>query len=95
MHRLRLSASPKLPTNPGRIYLPQETLGFRRAGFSPALSLLIPAFSLVRAPALLTVRLVSDLVRSPTTHIARRLYVSIASVLYLLPFIIGADLLDQ
>ena len=46
-------------------------------------------------PALLTVRLVSDLVRSPTTHIARRLYVSIASVLYLLPFIIGADLLEQ
>ena len=42
-HRLRLSASTKEPANPGRIYLPQETLGFRRAGFSPALSLLIPA----------------------------------------------------
>ena len=39
----RLSASTKEPANPGRIYLPQETLGFRRAGFSPALSLLIPA----------------------------------------------------
>ena len=48
-----------------------------------------------RPHQLLTVRLVSDLVRSPTTHVARRLHVSIASVLYLLPFIIGADLLDQ
>ena len=31
------------PPNPGRNCLPQETSGFRRAGFSPALSLLIPA----------------------------------------------------
>ena len=30
--------------------LGQETLGFRRAGFSPALSLLMPAFSLPAAP---------------------------------------------
>ena len=56
-----------MPTNPGRIYLPQETLGFRRAGFSPALSLLMPAFSLARAPPLLTVRLRRGLQRSPTT----------------------------
>ena len=34
--------------------LGQETLGFRRAGFSPALSLLTPAFSLPNAPRLLT-----------------------------------------
>ena len=35
--RLRVS------TYPGRTNLPQETLGFRRAGFSPALSLLMSA----------------------------------------------------
>ena len=54
------------PTNPGRIYLPQETLGLRRAGFSPALSLLIPAFSLACAPTLLTVRLQRGMQRSST-----------------------------
>ena len=31
----------------GRIILPQETLGLRRPGFSPGLSLLMPAYSLV------------------------------------------------
>ncbi len=35
VHRLRLPASPKLPADPGRISLAQETLGFRRSGFSP------------------------------------------------------------
>jgi hypothetical protein len=55
-----------VPTNPGRIYLPQETLGFRRAGFSPALSLLMPAFSLARAPPLLTVWLRRGVQRSST-----------------------------
>ena len=34
------------PTNPERINLPQETLDFRRPGFSPGLSLLMPAGSL-------------------------------------------------
>src|SRR5437764_15018240 len=63
------------PTNPGRIYLPQETLGFRRAGFSPALSLLIPAFSLATAPALLTVRLRRGLRRSSTDGRAGKLLV--------------------
>ena len=38
------------PTNPGTIIVAQETLLFRRAGFSPALWLLIPAFSLPNAP---------------------------------------------
>jgi hypothetical protein len=38
------------PTNPGMIIMAQETLLFRWAGFSPALWLLIPAFSLVAAP---------------------------------------------
>ena len=43
------------PTNPGTITVAQETLLFRRAGFSPALLLLIPAFSLLYAPPDLTV----------------------------------------
>ena len=38
------------PTNPGTIIVAQETLFFRRTGFSPVLKLLIPAFSLPRAP---------------------------------------------
>ncbi len=42
------------PTNPGTITVAQETLLFRRAGFSPALWLLIPAFSLDTAPLRLT-----------------------------------------
>jgi hypothetical protein len=54
-HQLRLSASPKGPTNPERIGLPQETLDLRRAGFTPALSLLVPAGSLPSAPPVLTV----------------------------------------
>src|SRR5690606_27164301 len=33
----------------GRIILPQETLGLRRPGFSPGLSLLMPAYSLLTA----------------------------------------------
>ena len=45
------------PTNPGTIIVAQETLLFRWAGFSPALWLLIPAFSLDTAPPHLPVRL--------------------------------------
>ena len=45
------------PTNPGTIIVAQETSLFRWAGFSPALLLLIPAFSLPTAPPNLTVRL--------------------------------------
>ena len=36
VHRLRLSASPSVPTYPGRTNLPLETLVYRCAGFSPA-----------------------------------------------------------
>ena len=45
------------PTNPGLIIMAQETLLFRWAGFSPALMLLVPAFSLPNAPPNLTIRL--------------------------------------
>jgi hypothetical protein len=54
------------PTNPGRINLPQETLGLRRTGFSPVLSLLVPTFSVLFRPALLTVYLHPTTERSPT-----------------------------
>ena len=57
--------------NPGRTNLPQEPLGFRRAEFSSAFSLLIPGSSLLPRPAVLTVRLHPTAVRSPTTlHLA-------------------------
>ena len=49
------------PTNPGLIIMAQETSLFRWAGFSPALWLLIPAFSLDNAPACLTARLRRDI----------------------------------
>ena len=47
--------SPRL-TQGGRA-LPLATLGFRRMGFSPILSLLTPAFSLLNTPAVLSVNL--------------------------------------
>ena len=56
--RLRLGLG---PTNPGMIIMAQETLLFRWEGFSPALWLLIPAFSLDNAPPNLTVRLQGDI----------------------------------
>jgi len=55
------------PTNPGTITVAQETLLFRWAGFSPALWLLIPAFSLPHAPPNLTIRLQRREERSSTT----------------------------
>ena len=42
------------PTNPALIDIEQETLVFRRAGFSPALWLLVPTFLLRNAPAWVT-----------------------------------------
>jgi len=42
---------------PEQISFTQETLGFRRAGFSPALSLLMSAWSLLYSPAVLTIDL--------------------------------------
>ena len=46
----------------------QETLGFRRAGLSPALSLLMSAFALLIPPATLTRHLRRLTERSPTTQ---------------------------
>ena len=54
------------PTNPEWIILPQEPWGLRWRGFSPRLALLIPAFALPCAPALLPVDLLCCRGRSPT-----------------------------
>jgi hypothetical protein len=46
----------------------QETLVFRRGGFSPPLSLLMSAFALVICPASLSAHLQPLTQRSPTTQ---------------------------
>src|SRR4028118_390097 len=56
------------PTNLQRTNLPEEPLGFRRTGFSPVFSLLIPAFSLPPRPRLLAVPLQPTTERSPTNQ---------------------------
>jgi hypothetical protein len=73
------------PTNPGTILVAQETLLFRWAGFSPALWLLIPAFSLDNAPPDLAVQLQRRYQRSSTTQCDRSHTTSISSVLCLAP----------
>ena len=53
-HRLRLSASAWVPTNPERtVSLPQETLRYSVEGILTPSFLLIPAFSLLSAPPVL------------------------------------------
>ena len=47
-------AIPLGSTNPSLIYIAKETSVFRRAGFPPALWLLVPTFLLLDAPAWLT-----------------------------------------
>ena len=49
-----LSAEGLGPPNPWLIIIAKETLGFRCAGLSPALRLLMPTFSLEHSPASLT-----------------------------------------
>src|SRR6185312_12481663 len=82
------------PTNPGTIIVAQETLLFRWAGFSPALWLLIPAFSLDSAPPALAGPASTPYQRSSTTHAL--LHTSSASVLHLSPVTFSArDLLTS
>jgi hypothetical protein len=68
----------------------QEPVVFRREGFSPSLSLLMPTFSLLHAPARLTAHLprMQNALLPPNTG-------PIASVVSLCPFIIRAQTLDQ
>ena len=56
------------PTNPWLITIAKETLIFRRAGISPALRLLVPAFSLHNAPAWLA-PLPSSQMRTLSYHV--------------------------
>ena len=51
----------------------QETLGLRRAGFSPALTLLMSAFALPIPPAALSGHLRRLTERSPTTRACARI----------------------
>jgi hypothetical protein len=67
-HQLRLSALPKDPTNPDPINVDQEPLVLRREDFSSSLSLLMPTFSFLYAPAYLAVHLQCSTECSPTDH---------------------------
>jgi hypothetical protein len=58
------------PANPARINLAQEPLDFRRAGFSPAFTLLMSAFALPMPPPPLARRLHRPTERSATTCLA-------------------------
>ena len=89
-------AIPLGPTNPWLIVIAKETLIFRRAGFSPALWLLVPTFLLRNAPAWVT--------PSPSPQIRMLSYRCIlsedrckpsVSVLCLAPIIFGAKSLDE
>ena len=51
----------------------QETLGLRRAGFSPALTLLMSAFALLIPPACFSTHLRRLTERSPTTRTTVRI----------------------
>src|SRR5258706_12811918 len=63
----------------------QETLGFRRQGLSPCLSLLMSAFALPIPPAGFPPHLRRPTERSPTMSMSRRTYTSLASVIGLAP----------
>src|SRR5678816_4932444 len=68
-----------------RLTLRKETLGFRRAGFSPALSLLMSAFALPIPPADFSIHLHRLTERSSTAYRSRRTDTPQASVHRLAP----------
>ncbi len=80
-------------THPAPINVGQEPLVFRRAGFSPALSLLMSAFALLIPPATLTGHLHRLTERSPTQQ--RISVAAAASVHGLARYIFRAGRLDQ
>ena len=74
------------PTNPERIDLPQETLGFRRTRFSRVFSLLVPAGSLPCPPPVLVGRASHSNMECSSTNRTRRTgFESAASVTSLSP----------
>jgi len=94
--QLRLAASPEGPTHPGMINIAQETLDLRRTGFSPVLSLLIAAYSLLCAPAALVARPSQHRECSPTDRILRGESLSLSFGVRLEPrYIFGAKSLDR
>ena len=81
------------PTNPERIDLPQETLGFRRTRFSRVFSLLVPAGSLPYPPPVLVGRAShSSMECSSTNRRERTLSYSAASVTDLSPGELSAQI---
>ena len=80
------------PTNPERIDLPQETLGFRRTRFSRVLSLLVPAGSLPCPPPVLVGRTSTNMECSSTNQKDRSLFESAASVSCLSPVELSAQI---
>ena len=79
------------PTNPERIDLAQETLGFRRTRFSRVLSLLVPAGSLPCPPPVLVGRTSTNMECSSTKQRDRSLFESAASVSGLSPVELSAQ----
>ena len=84
-----------MPTYPEQINFTQETLGLRRAGFSPALSLLMPTESFPIAPTVLSVplhsyRMLAYHREDPKTFTIRNFGTSFEP-----RYIVGAGLLDQ
>ena len=79
------------PTNPERIDLPQETLGFRRTRFSRVFSLLVPAGSLPYPSLVLVGRASSSMERSSTNCRRRISDKSVASVAVLSPVELSAQ----
>ena len=74
----------------------QETLGFRRAGLSPALSLLMSAFALLIPPATLTGHLRRPTERSPTMqYIPEDILIRIFGAQFEPRYIFRAGRLDQ
>jgi hypothetical protein len=74
----------------------QETLGFRRAGLSPALSLLMSAFALLIPPATLTGHLHRPTERSPTMqYIPEDIRIRIFGAQFEPRYIFRAGRLDQ
>src|SRR4030095_12402289 len=82
-HQLPLSGLPKDPTNPDSINVDQEPLVLRRSSFSLLLSLLMPTFSFLNAPAYVAIHLRSGSECSPTEY-TRSVHLR-ASVVCLMP----------
>src|SRR5512147_2281701 len=79
------------PTNPERIDLPQETLGFRRTRFSRVFSLLVPAGSLPYPPPVLVGRTSTSMECSSTKQTNECSSESAASVPHLSPVELSAQ----